>query len=68
MCLWVRDQRWDYVGVVVAGMLWNRVVVHLHMRVLNLMALEVNLQVTPCGESVPADIAFEGPLSWKDRI
>ena len=37
--------------------------VHLDVRVLGLVALEVDFQVAFCGESVAADVAFEGSFA-----
>ena len=43
-------------------MLGHRVGVHLDVRVLGLVALEVDLEVALGGEAVAADVALEGAL------
>lgn len=48
-------------------MLGNRRGVHLDVRVLSLVALEVNLKVALGGESIAADVALEGPLTCEKK-
>ena len=42
---------------------WNRIGIHLDVRVLGAMPLEMDFEISLGGEAVSADITFEGPLS-----